>query len=84
MYVLCGEFQKPNVWSKKNAGVLERSQNDLEQKTEGTDVMDRARHAVTSVVVFIQGTITLSLAAVINTVVAKDSTIFVGICRVGR
>jgi len=31
------------VWSKKNAGVLERAQNDLEQKTEEADVIDRAR-----------------------------------------
>jgi len=42
--VICYEFQKPNIWSKKNAGVRERAQTDLEQKTEDADVMDRARH----------------------------------------
>jgi len=41
--MICNEFQKPNIWSKKNAGVRERAQNDLEQKTEEADVMDRAR-----------------------------------------
>ena len=42
--MICYEFQKPNIWSKKNAGVLERAQTDLEQKTEEADVMDKARH----------------------------------------
>jgi len=44
--MVCDELQKANIWSKKNAGVLERAQNDLEEKTEESDVMDRARHAV--------------------------------------
>ena len=39
-------MQKPNIWSKKNAGVLERAQNDVEQKTEETDAMDKARQVI--------------------------------------
>jgi len=39
-------LQKPNIWSKKNAGVLERAQNDLEQKTEETDAMEKARQVI--------------------------------------
>ena len=45
MCLIYNAFQKPNIWSKKNTGVLERAQNDLEQKTEDADIMDRARHA---------------------------------------
>lgn len=36
-------LQKPSIWSKKNAGVLERAQHDLEVKEETDDVIGRSK-----------------------------------------
>ena len=37
-------LQKASIWSKKNAGVLERAQQDLEAKREEEDVMGRSKY----------------------------------------
>ena len=43
--IVCSLFflQKTSVWNKKNAGVLERAQRDLEQKKEEDDELERSR-----------------------------------------
>ena len=36
-------LQKPDIWSKKNAGVLERSQRDFEAKQEEENVFEKSK-----------------------------------------
>ena len=42
-YYLCAYFQKPNIWSKKNAGVTQRAAKDYEEKLEEEDVFERSK-----------------------------------------
>ncbi|XP_041354165.1 coiled-coil domain-containing protein 174-like [Gigantopelta aegis] len=37
---------KTNIWSKKNAGVLERAQQDLEQKEEDENIFDKSKKSL--------------------------------------
>ena len=41
MFVLV--FQKPSIWSKKNAGVSQRAAKDYEEKLEEEDIFARSK-----------------------------------------
>lgn len=42
----CFQEKKINIWSRKNKGVLERAQKDLETRTEEDDVLTKSRAAL--------------------------------------
>nr|XP_054753601.1 coiled-coil domain-containing protein 174-like [Lytechinus pictus] len=39
-----GESKKPSIWNKKNAGVKQRAEKDLEQLANERDELDNARN----------------------------------------
>ncbi|KAK3585520.1 hypothetical protein CHS0354_022929 [Potamilus streckersoni] len=38
--------KKPSIWSKKNAGVLERAQRDIEEKVEEENVFEKSKRSL--------------------------------------
>ena len=43
MLPVCLCIQKPNIWSKKNAGVSQRAAKDYEEKLEEEDIFARSK-----------------------------------------